>query len=326
MKISALKIERIGGPDVLQMASVDLPAPAAGEVRIAHRAVGVNFIDIYQRSGVYAVPLPFTPGMEGAGVIDALGDGVVGLSVGQRVVYCSGPLMGSYAQMRNMPAHRLIPLPDDITFDMAASMMLKGLTAHYLIHDCYRVEKGSRILLHAAAGGVGSILSQWAAAKGAEVIGTAGGAEKVARAKAQGCAHVIDYRAEHFVQRVRDITGGKGVDCVYDSVGQSTFLGSLDCLRPRGTLVSFGQASGKIPPFDIGLLSAKGSIMLTRPTLGDFIAAPSEMLRRADELFAAVRSGIVRLTPPRVFALEDAAQAHAALEGRETIGAIILKP
>jgi NADPH2:quinone reductase len=325
MRTHAIRIHKNGGPEALRYEEVELPPPGPDEVRIGHAAIGVNFIDIYHRTGLYPQNLPFTPGTEGAGVVEETGVNVRDLKPGDHVGYCSGP-PGAYAGARNLPVHRLIPLRPALPFEVAASVLLQGLTTHYLIHDCYKVEKGSVILLHAAAGGVGTLLSQWAQALGAEVIGTAGSDEKAALARRQGCAHVINYRSEDFVERVKQITKGHGVDAVYDGVGADTFMKSLDCLRPRGTMVTFGNASGKVPPFEPALLSTKGSLILTRPSLVHFIADRSEMLRRAGDLFAALESGTVKLSKPQTFDLHDAARAHEALEGRHTTGKVLLKP
>lgn len=321
----AIRIHETGGPEKLLYEDVSLPALKPHDVRIKNAVVGVNFIDIYHRTGLYPAPLPFTPGLEGAGTVLAVGDNVRDITVGQRVAYCTGA-MGAYAEEHILPAHYVVPLQESMPFELAAAIMLQGLTAHYLIHDCFVVKPGTRILLHAAAGGVGSIVSQWAAAKGATVIGTVGDAEKAKLALQQGCSHTILYREEDFVARVKDITSGHGVDVVYDSVGASTFMGGLDVIRPRGTMVSFGQSSGKVPPFDPGLLAAKGSLFFTRPTLNHYVAARIELLARAQALFAAIASRQIIIKPPATFALKDAADAHCALEGRTTTGKIILIP
>jgi NADPH2:quinone reductase len=320
----AIRIHGPGGPEKMVFEAVELPPPAPHEVRVKNAAIGLNFIDIYHRTGLYPLPLPAVLGMEGAGVVEEVGAEVEGLQAGDRVGYCSGPV-GAYAERRNLPATRAIPLPASISFEMAAGILLQGLTTHYLIHDCFEVKRGTSVLLHAAAGGVGSLLSQWAVAKGARVIGTVGSEEKAALAKAQGCAETILYSKESFPMRVRELTQGRGVDVVYDSVGASTFLGSLESLAVRGTAVSFGQASGKIPPFDISLL-AKGSLTLTRPGLAHFTSDAGEMLKRAAELFAAIDGGAIKVKPPQIFALKEASAAHQALESRLTTGSIILKP
>jgi NADPH:quinone reductase len=325
MRTHAIRIHQQGGPEVLKYEEVELPPPGPDEVRIGHAAIGVNFIDIYHRTGLYPNDLPFTPGSEAAGVVEEVGVNVRDFKPGDHAGYCSGP-RGAYAAARNIPSHNLIPLRPALPFDVAASVLLQGLTTHYLIHDCYRVEKGSVVLLHAAAGGVGTLLSQWAAAKGAEVIGTAGSDEKAELARRQGCAHVINYRNEDFAERVKQLTKGRGVDAVYDGVGAETFMKSLDCLRPRGMMVSFGNASGKVPPFEPVLLSNKGSLFFTRPSLQHYIADRTEMLKRAGDLFAALESGTVKLIPPQVFDLHDAARAHEALEGRHTTGKVLLRP
>lgn len=321
----AIRIHETGGPEKLRYEDITLPDLKPHEVRVKNAVIGVNFIDIYHRTGLYQAPLPFTPGLEGAGTVAAVGDHVRDLAVGQRVAYCTGA-MGAYAHEHILPAQYVVPLPESMPFELAAAIMLQGLTAHYLIHDCFAVKPGTRVLLHAAAGGVGSIVSQWAAAKGATVIGTVGDAEKAKLAMQQGCSHTILYREEDFVARVHDITSGHGVDVVYDSVGASTLMGSLDCLRPRGMLVSFGQSSGKVPPFDPALLAAKGSLFFTRPTLNHYVAARIELLARAQALFAAIASRQIIIKPPTLFALKEAAAAHTALEGRATTGKILLIP
>jgi NADPH2:quinone reductase len=269
--IHAIRISEHGGPEVMQWEPVSLPAPGPGEVQVRNHAVGVNFIDIYHRTGLYPVPLPSGLGQEGAGEVVAVGEGVTDLQVGDRVVYLS-PAPGAYAEALNIPADRAVKLPDAVSFEVAAAMWLKGLTAQYLLRQTHKVQPGDWLLVHAAAGGVGSILVPWAKRLGAHVIGTVGNDEKAARAKKLGCDHVIVYTREAFPQRVRELTGGRGVDVVYDSVGAATFEGSLDSLRPLGLMVSYGNASGKVPPFDIGLLAAKGSLFLTRPTLFTYTA------------------------------------------------------
>lgn len=322
----AIRMHATGGPEVLRWEDYDPGPPGEGEARVRHEAVGLNYIDVYHRSGLYPVPaLPVTPGLEGAGVVEALGPGVTEVAVGDRVAYAGQPL-GAYAEVRNIPAHRLVALPPEIGTREAAGMMLKGMTARYLLRGCYPVSFGTTLLLHAAAGGVGSLVSQWAKHLGATVIGTVGSAEKAERARAHGCDHVIRYDQEDFVARTREITGGKGVDVVYDSVGQATFMKSLDCLRPTGMMVSFGQSSGKIAPLDIGVLSAKGSLFLTRPTLMTYTARREALLAHARDLFEVVRAGVVRVEITRTYPLAEAAQAHRDLEGRRTTGSVVLLP
>jgi NADPH2:quinone reductase len=321
----AIRIERTGGPEVLQWADIDVGEPDHGQARVRHTAVGLNFIDTYQRSGLYPLPLPTGLGQEAAGVIEALGDGVVDLKVGDRVAYAGGP-PGAYAEARLMPADRLVKLPRGIDDRTAAAVMLKGLTTQYLLRRTYPVKPGDTLLLHAAAGGVGSILVPWAKHLGATVIGTVGSDEKADKSRAAGCDHVINYRTEDFVAAVKRHTGGRGVDVVYDAVGKDTFMGSLDCLRPLGMLVSYGNASGKPPPLDPLVLSAKGSLFLTRPTLFHYVARREELLLAAKALFHVIRSGIVAPEIGQTYALQDVAQAHRDLEGRKTIGSTLLLP
>ena len=321
----AIRIERHGGPDVLQWRDVDVGAPGPGEARVRHTAVGLNFIDTYHRSGLYPLQLPSGLGSEAAGVVDAIGPDVADLAVGDRVAYAGGA-PGAYAELRVMPAARLVKLPRGISDRVAAALLLKGMTAHYLLRQTYPVRRGDTVLVHAAAGGVGSVLAPWARHLGATVIGTAGGADKVRRALAAGCHHAIDYRAQDFVQEVRALTGGRGVDVVYDAVGKDTFLGSLDCLRPRGLMVTFGNASGKPPPLDPLLLSEKGSLFLTRPTLAHYTARREDLLLAAKAVFRVVRSGVVKADIGQTYPLADAAQAHRDLEARKTVGATVLLP
>ena len=321
----AIRIHQTGGPDVLCWEAVDVPAPAPGEATVRHHAVGLNYIDTYHRTGLYPLPLPSGIGLEGAGVVEAVGEGVTEVKVGDRVAYAGGPI-GAYAEVRNIPAHRLLILPDSIGFDTGAAMMLQGLTAAYLLRKTYRVQPGDAVLIHAAAGGVGLIACQWAKALGATVIGTVGSPAKAELAKAHGCDHVIDYTSENFTQRVRDITGGEGVPVVYDGVGKDTFMGSLDCLRPLGMMVSYGNASGPVPPVDLILLSQKGSLFITRPTLMTYTAKRADLLELGRELFAVVASGQVRIEVNQRYALKDAAQAHRDLEARKTTGSTILLP
>ena len=321
----AIRIHRTGGPEVLQWEAVDVPSPAPGEVRVRHAAVGLNFIDTYHRTGLYPLPLPAGIGLEGAGTVEALGEGVSELQVGDRVAYAGGPV-GAYAEVRNIPAHRLLKLPDAIGFETAAAMMLQGLTAAYLLRKTYCVQPGDAVLIHAAAGGVGLIACQWAKALGATVIGTVGSAAKAELAKAHGCDHVINYSTENFTQRVREITGGEGVAVVYDGVGKDTFMGSLDSLRPMGMMVTYGNASGPVPPLDLLLLSQKGSLFVTRPTLMNYTARREDLVALGEELFAMVVAGKVKIEVHQRYALRVAAQAHIDLEARKTTGSTILIP
>ncbi len=321
----AIRIHQTGGPEVLCWEAVDLPAPAPGEATVRHHAVGLNYIDTYHRTGLYPLPLPSGIGLEGAGVVEAVGEGVTEVKVGDRVAYAGGPI-GAYAEVRNIPAHRLLILPDSIGFDTGAAMMLQGLTAAYLLRKTYRVQPGDAVLIHAAAGGVGLIACQWAKALGATVIGTVGSPAKAELARAHGCDHVINYATENFTQRVRDITGGEGVAVVYDGVGKDTFTGSLDSLRPMGMMVSYGNASGPVPPVDLILLSQKGSLFITRPTLMTYTAQRADLLELGRELFDRVASGQLRIEVNQRYALRDAAQAHRDLEARKTTGSTILLP
>jgi NADPH2:quinone reductase len=322
----AIRIHETGGPEVLRWEDVEVGNPGPGQVRIRHTAVGLNFIDVYHRTGLYPVPaLPSGIGLEAAGVVDAVGEGVSDIAIGQRVAYASGPV-GSYAEARLMAANRLVALPDGISDQQAAAMMLQGLTAQYLLRRTYRVQPGDAILVHAAAGGVGLIACQWAKHLGATVIGTVGSDEKAALAKANGCDHPIVYTRENFAARVMDITGGAGVAVVYDSVGKDTFEGSLDCLRPLGMMVSFGNASGPVPPFEPGILAAKGSLFFTRPTLMTYTAKPEDLQAMARELLEVVEAGHVRISVNQTYALKDAAQAHTDLEARKTTGSTVLVP
>jgi NADPH2:quinone reductase len=321
-----VRVHAVGGPEVLRFEELEIGSPGPGQILLRQTAVGLNFIDVYFRSGLYPSPqLPFVPGLEAAGVVEAVGDGVRQPRIGQRVAYASPP-MGAYAERRLMPAERVVVLPDGISDEQAAAMMLKGMTAQYLLRRTYRVQSGQTILFHAAAGGVGLIACQWGRHLGATVIGTVGSDAKAELARAHGCAHVIRYDREDVVARVREITGGKGVPVVYDSVGQATFERSLDCLAPLGMLVSFGQSSGKIPPVDLGILSQKGSLYITRPTLMTYTAERSDLLAAANELFEVVQSGAVRIEINQRFPLRDAAEAHRALEGRRTTGSTLLLP
>ena len=322
----AIIMHQTGGADVLLWQEHDPGMPGPGEVRVVHEAIGLNFIDVYHRTGLYPLPsLPAVIGMEGAGLVDAVGEGVTEFARGERVAYAGMP-PGAYAEVRCLPAHRLVRLPDGISCRDAASLMLQGMTARYLLRGCYSVKAGDTILIHAAAGGVGSIVCQWARQIGATTIGTVGSREKAEEARGNGCTHTVLYREEDFVAKVREITGGRGVDAVYDSVGKATFLQSLDCLRPMGTMVSFGQSSGPIGSFDPSLLAAKGSLFLTRPSLMHYTARREDLLAHAEDLFTVVLAGAVRANIRQEYALRDAAQAHRDLEGRKTTGSTILLP
>lgn len=320
----AIRIERTGGPDVFEWVEVPTPVPGPGEALIRHTAIGVNFIDTYQRSGLYKLALPAVLGSEGAGIVEAVGPGVSEVKVGDRVVYEGA--VGSYAEVRVVPAARLNRIPDGIDDKTAAAACLKGLTAFYLLKRTFRVEKGHTILFHAAAGGVGQIACQWAKALGATVIGTVGSDAKASLARDSGCAHVINYRTEDFVARVKEITGGAGVEVVYDAVGKDTFPGSLDCLKKLGMWVSFGQSSGVPPPFPVLLLLEKGSIFVTRPTIAHYLAARSDLEAAAASLFAAIADGSIKVKIGQEFPLREAAAAHRALEGRGTVGPTVLIP
>ncbi len=322
---AVVRVHQTGGPEVLKVEEAEVGAPGAGQALIRQTAVGLNFIDVYFRSGLYPAPsLPFIVGQEGAGVVEAVGEGVSEVRVGQRVAY-AGPL-GAYAERRLIAADRLVVVPEGIADEHAAAMMLKGMTAHYLLRRTFRVEPGQTILFHAAAGGVGLIACQWAKHLGATVIGTVGSAEKAELAKAHGCDHPIRYDTDDVVARVRELTGGKGVPVVYDSVGQATFQRSLDCLAPLGMLVCFGQSSGKIPPIDTAILGQKGSLFLTRPSLMNYTAARADLVRAASDLFAVVLSGAVQIRVNQRYPLRDAVQAHRDLEGRKTTGSTVLLP
>ena len=321
----AIRFHATGGPEVLRWEAVGVGEPGSNEARVRHYAVGLNFIDIYHRTGLYPVPLPSGIGVEAAGVVDAVGSAVTDLRPGDRVAYAGGPL-GAYAEVRNLPADRLVKLPDAIDFKTGAAMMLQGMTAQYLLRRTCPVQAGDTILIHAAAGGVGLIVCQWARALGATVIGTVSSDGKAALAKAHGCDHAIVYSRENFTERVREITGGKGVRVVYDSIGKDTFTGSLDCRRPLGMMVSFGNASGPVPPFDTAELAKRGSLFLTRPTLFTYTAQRSDLLATAGELFAMVASGKVRIEVNQTCALKDAAQAQADLAARKTTGSTVLLP
>jgi NADPH2:quinone reductase len=322
----AIFVRQPGGTQAMYWDTYDPGAPGPGEARVRHEAIGLNFIDIYHRSGLYPVPKwPLVPGLEGAGIVTAVGPEVAEVSVGARVAYAGVP-PGAYAQERLIPAHRLVPLPDEVTMEQAAAIMLKGMTARYLLYGCHVVKPGNAILIHAAAGGVGSIVCQWARDLGATVIGTVGSEQKADYAAQQGCAHPILYQKEDFVSRVKAITAGAGVDVVYDSVGQATFIRSLDCLKPLGTLVSFGQSSGPIAPFDPSLLATKGSLFLTRPSLMTYTAHRADLLAHARDLFDVIRKGAVRVEIRQCYPLAEAARAHQELELRRTMGQSVLLP
>ena len=320
----AVTIHEVGGPEVLKFETVEVSDPGPGQALLTQTAAGLNFIDTYQRTGLYPLPsLPAVLGMEGAGVVEAVGVGVTEVDVGDRVAYSMAP--GAYAEQRLVPAAVLVRLPDGISDDQGAAMMLKGCTAQYLLRRTYRVEAGDTILIHAAAGGVGLIVCQWAKHLGATVIGTVGSPDKAALAKAHGCDHAIDYTTENFAERVREITNEAGLPVVYDSVGRDTFTASLDCLQPRGLLVSFGQSSGAIPPFDPGVLAQKGSLFLTRPTLGNYIGTREDLDATATELFDVVLNGVVRIEVNQTYPLGEAATAHRDLEARKTTGSTVLR-
>jgi NADPH2:quinone reductase len=321
----AIRFHKAGGPEVLAYEDVTLPPPGAGEARVRHTAVGVNYIDTYHRSGLYPVQLPSGIGGEAAGVVEALGSGVSDFKVGDRVGYCTAGV-GSYSTERNVPADKLIKLPDGIDEKAAASLMLKGLTVQYLFRQTRPLQSGETILFHAAAGGVGLIACQWAKALGVTMIGTAGSDEKAALARAHGCAHTIVYTRENFVDRVKEITGGKGVPVVYDAVGKDTFPGSLDCLSMRGMFVSFGNSSGPVAAFNLGMLAQKGSLYATRPTLFNYANTPQALRSMAKELFDLVLAGKIKPEVRQTFPLRDAAAAHRALESRGTTGATVLLP
>jgi NADPH:quinone reductase len=322
----AIRVHKTGGPEVMQWEDVPVGDPGEGQARIRHTAIGVNFIDTYHRSGLYPLPsMPGGLGSEGAGVVEAVGKGVTHIKAGDRVAYAGGP-PGSYAEARLMPADRLVKLPGGIDDPGAAAMMLKGMTVQYLIRRTYRVQPGDTVLFHAAAGGVGLIACQWLKALGATVIGTVGSEEKAKLVKAHGCDHTILYSQEDVAKRVRELTGGKGVPVVYDSVGKSTVQGSLDSLRPLGLWVSFGNSSGPVPPFEIGILAQKGSLYLTRPTLFTYTATRADLEATAKELFDIVLSGKVKIETSRTYALKDAQQVHRDLEGRKTTGSIVMLP
>jgi NADPH2:quinone reductase len=320
----AIRIHQNGGPEVMKWEPVEVGAPGAGQIKLRHRAVGLNYIDTYHRSGLYKMELPAVIGSEGAGEVIALGQGVSDVKVGDRVAYASQP--GAYSQERLIAADRVVKVPDSIDDKTAGSMMLKGMTVRYLLRQTYKVGPGTVMLLHAAAGGIGLIACQWARHLGANIIGTVGSEEKGKLAKENGCTHVINYRTENFVERVKAITGGKGCDVVYDAVGKDTFPGSLDCLKPFGLWVSFGNSSGPVEPFNIIMLSQKGSLFATRPTLVTYTAKREDLVANASELFDVVGKGIVKIQVNQTYALKDAAQAHRDLEARKTTGVTVLLP
>jgi NADPH2:quinone reductase len=321
----AIRIHAHGGPEAMVLEDVELGPPGAGQARVKHHAIGLNFLDVYHRTGLYKLPLPAGIGSEGAGVVEAVGAGVTSVQPGDRVAYASPP-PGSYAEARNIAADRLVHLPGAISFEQAAAMMLKGMTVQYLIKRTFRVQPGMTVLWHAVAGGVGLIACQWLKALGVTIIGTAGSSDKAALARAHGCDHVILYKEENFVEKVKALTGGKGVPVVYDSVGKDTFMASLDCLQPFGMMVSFGNASGPVQAFDLGLLAAKGSLYVTRATLNSYTATREDLVASAADLFDAVATGKVKIGINQRYALRDAAQAHRDLEGRQTTGSTLLLP
>jgi len=321
--VKAIRIEAHGGPQVMKYVDIDVAAPAAGEVQIRHTQIGLNYIDTYHRTGLYPIPLPGGLGLEACGVVEVLGEGVENLAIGDRVAYGAGPI-GAYSQVRNMPAGRVSKLPDTIDDETAAAMMLKGMTTRYLLRETYEVKAGDTILFHAAAGGVGQIATQWANALGATVIGTVGSAEKAAMAKTLGCHHVINYNEENVAERVREITDGRGVPVVYDGVGKSTLNASLDSLQTRGLLVSFGNASGPVTGFDVGILASKGSLYLTRPTLASYVLSDDDLQANTNDLFDVVGSGKVKISVNQRYALCDVADAHRDIEARKTTGSTVL--
>ncbi len=323
--VHAIRIHEAGGPEVMKWEEVEVGAPGPGEVRLKQTAVGLNYIDVYHRTGLYPVPLPFIPGMEAAGVVEEIGDGVSDVAPGDRVAYGAGPI-GGYAEARCMPADRVVKLPDSIDDQTAAAMMLQGMTVQYLIRRTYKVKQGDTVLFHAAAGGVGLIACQWLKALGVTTIGTVGSEEKAALAKAHGCTHTINYRTENFVEKVRELTDGQGVPVVYDGVGKDTWDGSLDCLAPLGMFVSFGNASGAVTEFNPGVLGPKGSLFLTRPTLMTYVAKRSDLVATANELIEIVGSGAVKIEVNQTYPLAEAAQAHRDLEARKTTGSTVLLP
>jgi NADPH2:quinone reductase len=323
--VKAIRFHQLGGPEVLRWEDVDLASPGNGEALVRHTAIGLNFIDTYHRTGLYPLPLPAIPGMEAAAVVEAVGTDVSEVAVGDRVAYACQPT-GAYAEARLIPAHRLVRLPDEISDQQAAAAMLKGMTAQYLLRRTYRVRAGDTVLIHAAAGGVGLIACQWASHLGATVIGTVGSDEKAELARRHGCHHTVVYTRDDFVAKVSEVTGGKGLPVVYDSVGKATWEGSLSCLQPLGLMVSFGNASGAVPPFQPVELAARGSLFLTRPTLMTYTAERSDLLAAADELFGVLGSGAVKIEVGQTYPLQEAARAHRDLEGRRTTGSSLLLP
>ena len=321
----AIRINRTGGPEVMEWVDVDVGAPGPGEARVRHAAVGINYIDVYFRTGLYPQPLPGGLGMEGAGVVEAIGEGVTEVAVGDRVAYAGRP-NGSYCEVRNMPSSILLRLPDAISFETGAAMMLQGMTVQYLLRQTAQLKAGDTVLFHAAAGGVGLIAAQWARALGVNMIGTVGSQAKAEMALANGCTHVINYNTENFVERVAEITNGKKVSVVYDSIGKDTFTGSLDCLRPLGLMVSFGNASGPVPPFTMNELASRGSLFLTRPALFAYASDRPKLEAMANDLFDVVSSGKVKIEIHQTYKLADVAQAHIDLEARKTTGSTILLP
>lgn len=321
----AIRIFRNGGPEVMEYVDIEVGAPGPGEAQVRHAAIGLNYIDVYFRTGAYPQQLPAGLGMEGAGVVEAVGEGVSHVKVGDRIAYATRP-PGAYAEVRNMPEAGLVKLPDAIDFDTAAAMMLQGLTVQYLFRRTFPLRGGETILFHAAAGGVGLIACQWARALGVTMIGTVGSDEKAELAKAHGCTHTINYNKENFVERVKQLTGGKGVPVVYDSIGKDTFMGSLDCLSPLGMMVSFGSASGPVPPFTLNELASRGSLFITRPTLFTYSAKRDDLENMAADLFDMVQSKKIKIEINQRYALKDVAQAHRDLESRKTTGSTILIP
>ena len=322
--VTAIRVHEVGGPDVMRVEEVFVGDPGPGEVRLRHTAIGVNFIDTYFRSGLYKTQLPFIPGNEAAGVVEATGDGVTEFKPGNRVAYIFGP--GTYVQERIVPAARLVPVPDGVSDEVAAAVLLKGLTAQYLLHRTFKVEPGHEILIHAAAGGVGLIAGQWAKHIGARVIGTAGSPDKIELALAHGYDHVINYRTKDFVAGTIALTEGRKVEVVYDSVGKDTFQGSLDVLKPLGLLALFGQSSGPVPPVDLNILNQKGSLFVTRPSLFAYMDKREVLLKAAEALFGLIASGVLKIAVNQTFPLGEARAAHEALEGRHTTGTTILVP
>jgi NADPH2:quinone reductase len=320
----AIRVHEYGGPEVLKWEEVDVPAPGPGQAKIRQHSVGLNFIDVYHRTGLYKQPqLPFVLGTEAAGEVLEVGAGVTDIKPGDRVAYAS--VIGAYAEERLISAERLVPLPDNIAYKTAAAMMLQGMTVQYLLRRTFEVKPGTVMLLHAAAGGVGLIATQWANYLGATIIGTVGSEDKAVLAKANGCTHVINYKTENFVERVKEITGGKGVEVVYDGVGKDTFPGSLDCLKPRGLWVSFGNSSGPVPPFEMAILAAKGSLFATRPTLNHYVATREELLATAQDLFDVVSKGHVKIAINQTYPLSKVADAHRDLEARKTVGSTVFE-